>query len=80
MYNFIHYFTVFVYTGSSLGKCAFNGQQCCNQVIISLVDQGLRSLVESDQLNFTSHLAGVQTAIDNMRNKTSGMIHFCIQV
>lgn len=60
--------------GSSLGKCAFNGQQCCNQVIISLVDQGLRSLVESDQLNFTSHLAGVQTAIDNMRNKTSEII------
>lgn len=66
---------VVFHTGSSLSKCTFNGQQCCNKFIISLVDQGFRSLVKSDHFNFTSGLSAAQTAIDQLRNKTDGTAH-----
>lgn len=62
-------------TGSSLNMCTFNGQQCCDEATISLVDQGFRFLVESDHFNFTGGLVGAQTVIDEMRNKTNGMYY-----
>ena len=62
-----------IYTGSSLSRCTFHGQQCCSPVIVNFVDQGFRALVQSDQFNFTSGLAGAQTAIDQMRDRTDGM-------
>ena len=67
------YILPFVYTGSSLSKCTFDGQQCCDEIVVTVVDQGFRSLVQSDQFNFTSGLAGAQSAIDLMRDKTNGM-------
>ena len=70
------YFSVVLYiaiTGSSLSKCKFDGQQCCDEIVVTVVDQGFRSLVQSDKFNFTSGLAGAQTAIDLMRDKTNGM-------
>ena len=69
----LFYILPFVYTGSSLSKCTFNGQQCCDEIVVTVVDQGFRSLVQSDQFNFTSGLAGAQSAIDLMRDKTNGM-------
>ena len=68
-----HVIMPFVYTGSSLSKCTFNGQQCCSEILVTLVDQGFRSLVQSDQFNFTGGLAGAQSAINQMRDRTNGM-------
>ena len=59
--------------GSALSKCTFNGQQCCDDILINLVDQEFRVLVQNDAFNFTSGLADAQAAIDEMRNKTNGM-------
>jgi len=67
MYHFTH-------AGSTLSKCTFNGQQCCNELIVSLVDTGYRALVKSDKFNITAGLATAQNAIDAMRNKTNGII------
>ena len=64
----------YVSTGSALSKCSFNGQQCCDDILIKFVDQGFRFLVQNDAFNFTSGLAGAQAAIDQMRNKTNGMV------
>ena len=60
-----------------MSKCAFNGQQCCDDFLINFVDGGFRALVKSDAFNFTSGLAGAQAAIDEMRNKTNGKL-LCI--
>ena len=51
-------------TGSSLNKCTFNGQQCCDEATISLIDQASHFLVESDHSNFTGGLVGTLTVID----------------
>ena len=69
----VHVILPFIYTGSSLSKCTFNGQQCCSKTLVTLVDQGFRSLVQSDQFNFTGGLAGAQSAIDQMWDRTNGM-------
>ena len=57
-----------------MSKCSFNGQQCCDDILINFVDRGFRFLVQNDAFNFTSGLAGAQAAIDQMRNKTNGMV------
>ena len=62
-----------------MSKCTFNGQQCCSPTLINFVDQGFRSLVQSDRFNFTSGLAGAQTAIDQMRDRTDGM-YVCMSI
>ena len=68
----------FISTGSAFNKCAYNGQQCCSEILIQLIDQGFRALVEKDEFNFTSGLAGAQAAIDEMRDKIDGM--YCVQI
>ena len=60
-----------VSTGSALNKCAYKGQQCCNDILIQLVDQGFRTLVEKDAFfNFTSGLADAQSEIRHTINGT----------
>ena len=68
----------FISTGSDFNKCTYNGQQCCSEILIQLIDQGFRALVEKDEFNFTSGLSGAQAAIDEMRDKIDGM--YCVQI
>ena len=62
--------------GSSLTRCAVNGQQCCHQLILDFVNHALSSAVNNETIidRFTANIfATAQNAIDEMRNKTNGM-------
>ena len=63
--------------GSSLTRCAVNRQQCCNQLVLGLVDHALADAVNNETIisRFTSGaFTTAEGVIEEMKNKTRGMI------
>ena len=60
------------YTGSSLPKCAFNGQQCCNSLTINLFGLGINTAINDYAPSLVSGFATAQDAIDELRSATKG--------
>ena len=60
------------YTGSSLPKCAFNGQQCCSLLTINAFGLGINTAINNYAPRLVSGFATAQDAIDELRNATKG--------
>ena len=66
------------YTGSSLPKCAFNGQQCCSLLTINLFGLGINTAVNDYAPRLVSGFATAQVATDELRNVTKGTNYFSV--
>ena len=62
-------FVLFNYVGSSLSKCTFNGQQCCSEQTLSLLDTFARPEIQNNAFNFDSAFQGARSAIDHLGMK-----------
>ena len=60
------------YTGSSLTKCAFNGQQCCNSLTITLFETGINFAIRDYTPTLIGGFATAQDAVNELRNATKG--------
>ena len=61
------------YVGSTLSKCTFNGQQCCSEQTLSLLDTFVRPEIENNAFNFDSAFQGARSAINQLTNETGGI-------
>ena len=60
------------YTGSSLTKCAFNGQQCCSSQTIALFGTGINIAIGDYTPTLIRGFDTTQDAFNELKNATKG--------
>ena len=60
--------------GSSLSKCTFDGQQCCNQNIITFADTEIKKALNKHvaQLFTSSEFTNIQRDVKKLKEATKG--------
>ena len=53
--------------GSSLTKCAYNGDQCCNELTIKLFENGVKFAINNYAPNLLNGFDAAQTVIDELK-------------
>ena len=59
-------------SGSSLSRCAFNGQQCCGEQTLSLFGGLVGRAIDGGVFDFDAAFNGARGAINRLRSETGG--------
>ena len=64
--------------GSSLKKCAYNGEQCCTESTIELFETGVEFAFSDYAPNFLNGFDTAQDVIDELKIINKGKIIKCV--